>query len=228
MLIDIHTHNSKVKNNGQLRLIVGKHSFGIHPWELIEPFDVSLYEKQFQQLKAKFNSRVLVIGECGLDRRRVAIASIEKQVKVLEWHLDWATQEKRPIIIHCVRALSDFLKILKDKKYRGKILLHDYAGNLSAAQAFLKYDCYFSFGARLFKKNSNAPEVFKSLPKERIFLETDDQQEFKIEEIYQKAQSLLGIDQQNLEELMERNLGEFFSNLDNVSTADVIDNLGDA
>jgi TatD DNase family protein len=232
MLIDIHTHRSGTKsynkkNKNQLRFVVGKHSLGIHPWELLAPFDEDLYKKRFQQLKQKLNASVLAVGECGLDRRRGFIAEIETQIKVLEWHMDWAIELKKPIVIHCVKAHSDLLKLLKAKKYKGKVLLHDYAGNVETAQEFLAYDCYFSFGQRLFK-NSKAAEVLRFLPLEKLFLETDDQEEFGIEALYQRAQLLLGIDQESLEKRLEKNLIEFFSNLDNVSTADIIDNLRNA
>lgn len=224
MLIDFHTHSLHVENQNSLRFVIGKNSLGIHPWELTDPFEENLYQKKFQQLKKQFHASLLAIGECGLDRRREAIAPIELQARVLEWHMDWAKEINRPIVIHCVKAHSDLLKILKDKKYKGKVLLHDYAGSVEEADKFLSYDCYFSFGHRLF--NHARAEVFKSLPVERLFLETDDQQKIKIEALYEKAQSLLNVDQKKLEVIIEENLAEFFSDLDNISTADVINNLG--
>jgi len=223
MLIDFHTHSLDVENENDLRFVVGKNSLGIHPWELTAPFEENLYQKKFQQLKTQFHASILAIGECGLDRRRDGIAPIEMQARVLEWHMDWAKEMNRPIIIHCVKAHSDLLKILKDKKYKGKVLLHDYAGSLEEANKFLFYDCYFSFGHRLFTQAR--ADVFKSLPVERLFLETDDQQKIKIKALYEKAQALLNIDQKSFELMIEENLASFFSDLDNISTADVINNL---
>lgn len=225
MLIDFHTHGLSTDKQNHLRFVMGKQALGIHPWELVAPFEEVLYEKKFQELKRNLNSSILAIGECGLDRRREGIAPIEMQERVFGWHMDWAINCQRPIIIHCVKAHSDLLKILKDKKFNGKMLLHNYGGNKEESEKFLTYDCYFSFGRRLLEEKGKQAEIFKSLPLERLFLETDDQQEIKIEHLYQKAQSILGLDPKRLETIFEHNLVEFFSDLDNISPADVINNL---
>lgn len=228
MLIDIHTHlkmNAINDYQDHLAFIVGKDSLGIHPWDLVNPFDEKNCVKKLEQLKTKLTTKTLAIGECGLDRRREGIASIDKQLKILGLHLDWAQSTKRPVIIHCVRAHSDLLGLLKEKKYKGKILLHDYAGNIGEAQEFLKYDCYFSFGSRLFSHQSHAGEVLTVLPIERLFFETDDQDDFSILDIYEEASSLLEIEMPKLLKLIEKNLTTFFLDLNDISPADVINNL---
>jgi TatD DNase family protein len=139
--------------------------------------------------------------------------------------MDWALEVKRPLILHCVKAEADLLALLKAKKYKGRILLHDFAGNSEMAHAFLKYDCFFSFGKRLFNPTTHAMAVMKLLPTDKVFLETDDQQEFSIKDIYQKACRELNIDEKKGEEIFFSNLVNFFSDLDNISTADIINNL---
>lgn len=225
MLVDIHSHLKNGKNFNHICFNVEKNSLGIHPYELLNSIELLSVEEKIIKLKAKISPFILAVGECGLDRRKVGIFSIEDQITVLKWHLDWAIEIKKPIIIHCVRAHSDLLKILKSKRYKGKILLHDFSGNFREAQAFLAYDSYFSFGHRLYHKTSQAAEVFKSLPREKVFLETDDQTEFTIQSLYQMAQTLFKIDQIKLELLFENNLKCFFSDLDNISPADVINYL---
>lgn len=224
MLIDIHTHIQRPQS-ANLCFLVGKHSLGIHPWELTAERSKENIEAEFNLLKQKWCESILAIGECGLDRARENIAPMELQLAVLEWHLDWARETNRPVIIHCVRAHSDLLMLLKKKKFDGKILLHDYAGNLNEAMKFLGYDVYFSFGARLMNEKSKAPQVFKTLPKERLFLETDDQKEFSIEDIYKKSEILMRMRSDELENLFYNNLLSFFSDLNNVSSSDLIANL---
>ncbi len=220
--IDIHTHLNKSEG---LSFLVGVHSLGIHPWDLKSPFKEAEVFTKFLQLKKTFQPNMLAVGECGLDRKREGIATLEEQLKVFEWHLDWAQETKRPIIIHCVKAHSDVLMILKQKKYAGKILMHDFAGNYFEAEKFLKFNCFFSFGARLFNEKEKAHEVIKMLPTNRIFLETDDQIDFDIVAIYKKTQSLLGLGERELKKIMEDNLKDFFLDLDNISTADIINYL---
>lgn len=226
MLIDIHTHNLHVLDPAQLRFVVGVHSLGIHPWELEVNTDESSLKEKFRSLKNHFSKKILAIGECGLDRRREGIIDIVYQELVLKWHMDWALEVNRPLVIHCVKAEADLLKILKEKKYRGRILVHDFSGNLESAYSLLKYDCYFSFGKRLFNSKSNTSRVMSSLPKDKIFLETDHQLDFAIDDIYKKAQAILKLGEVEIDNLFMQNLKCFFSDLNDISTSDVINNLG--
>lgn len=222
MLVDIHSHQENAKNG--LTFINGHHSLGIHPWDLKIPFSKSAVKEKFFLLKSKFHRGILAIGECGLDRRREGIASLENQKEVLRWHMEWAKEVKRPLIVHCVKANSDLLELLKEKKYNGKFLIHDYAGNLEEAKAFLSYGSYFSFGKSLFRDDQKQAFILANLPRERIFLETDDQLKFSIDDIYEKAKEILGLTHKECEELFEKNLSEFL-NLDDVSSSDVINYL---
>ncbi|MGZ3807349.1 MAG: TatD family hydrolase, partial [Bacteriovorax sp.] len=203
MLIDIHTHLNAKRDakNDHLAFQVDIHSQGIHPWNVLSPFDQKKSEDEFLLLKQKWHPGILAIGECGLDRRREGLADIEEQMRVLEWHMDWAQETHRPLILHCVKAESDLLGALKKKNYRGKILLHDFGGNLDHAKAFLHYDAYFSFGKSLFRKDGKAASVFLGIPKERLFLESDNHENHTLLEIYQKAQEILNLDLKDLEKL---------------------------
>lgn len=228
MLIDIHSHlinSSFVANNKYLKFVIGTHSMGLHPWELAIEDDIRSIKARFNILKQSINPRVITIGECGLDRRRTNIADLSLQEEVLDWHLDWATEVQKPIIIHCVKAYSDLLRILKFRNYKGKILIHDFSENIQIAEKFLNYDCYFSFGANLFKTKHHSSRLIRELPKEKMFLETDDQTIFDIEVIYDKAKDLLHMSSREIEDLFEQNLYAFFSNLNDISPANIVDNL---
>ncbi len=221
MLIDIHTHILE-HNPANLCFLIGKHALGIHPWELSAECSKESIEKKFQELERQDQKEVLAVGECGLDRARSGLVGMDIQLEVLNWHMTWATKTERPLILHCVRSHSDLLMLLKKNRYLGKILLHDYSGNLDEAMKFLNYDTWFSFGASFFRKNSKTPQVFKALPKERLFLETDDQREHSLEAIYDKASELLRMNRVDVEELMLSNLKSFFSDLNDVSASDLI------
>ena len=197
MLINIHTHSRTNKEN-QLEIVVGEDTVGIHPWDLNKKNDFS-----------KAREFCLMVGETGLDRSDRYKDTLPLQTKFLHTHLEAAKTFHLPIVIHCVRAHSDLLWILKESKYPGKILLHDFLGNNEQIEAYLKFDVYFSF-----RKNF---EVLKYAPLDRVFLETDDQKQFSIEDIYKKV----GI----VELQFEKNYLVFFSDANNVRSADVIDDL---
>lgn len=225
MLVDIHTHLDLKTDKNHLRFRVGIHSRGIHPWELLESISFNDVEIRFKAFKNNLSPDILGIGECGLDRKRPGLISIDLQLEVLKWHLDLAMQTKRPVIVHCVGAHSDLLHLLKKINFSGKLLLHDYSGNFEMAQQYLHYDCYFSFGSRLFNPQSKAAEVMSLLPERSIFLETDDQSDFSIADIYEQAESILQKGPDHLEKILNENLLRFFADLDNISPSDLINNL---
>ena len=194
MLINIHTHNrTGIKN--QLEIVAGEDTIGIHPWDLNKKADFS-----------KARDYCLMIGETGLDRCERYKQTILEQGKILYLHFEAANKFNLPIVLHCVRAHSDLLKILKDLKYNGKILLHDFAGNAQQLNSYLDYDVYFSFRRKF--------EILKLAPLDRIFLETDDQTQFSIQDIYQQA----GV----AEMQFEINFLNLFSDAKDVRSADVV------
>lgn len=216
MQFDAHAHQISTST----QIVVGVHTLGIHPWELTLPFERSEFDKKWKELIKRYDG-IYAIGECGLDRVHENIASIEDQKYVLQKHFEEAAKRKIPIIIHSVRTYSDVLEILKKMKYQGIVLLHAYGGNDHEMHELLKYDVYFSYGARLF----NTDKRLLMTPIDRLLLETGDQLEFSIADIYKKASESLGIDLDVLENTLEKNFLTFFNKLDDISSTDFIHDL---
>ena len=78
-----------------------------------------------------------------------------------------------------------------------KWVFHWYNENLAIANELISLDCYLSFGRSLLHPNGKNAEIFRALPLERIFLETDDA-DVSIENIYAKAAELKDISIENL------------------------------
>jgi TatD DNase family protein len=218
MYIDAHTHH-KSQGSNHYSLVVGVHALGIHPWELTGPFDREIFDKKWEALIAE--KKFYAIGECGLDRVREGIASIEDQTYVLLKHLKLAEEKQMPVILHSVRAVSDYLGIFKKEKFTQKRLFHAFSGNAQEMQELLKYPSFFSFGHRLFKDE----KTIKLVPIDRLLLETDDQTEVGIEEIYKKASEILEIPLENLQRQIEKNFLSFFNQLDDIGSTDFINNF---
>ena len=219
MKLDAHAH----QKSDSTQILVGVHTLGVHPWELTTPFDRALFDQKWEELiKSRANKKeIYAIGECGLDRVHENIADIEDQKYVLMKHFELANKLEVPVILHSVRTYSDVLEILKKIKFQYPILLHAYGGNEHEMHELLKYPVYFSYGARLFKTD----KMLKITSLDRLLLETGDQLEFSINDIYQKASESLGIDPAVLEERLEKNFLTFFRKHDNISTTDFINNL---
>lgn len=216
MQIDSHAH--QVSSHTQI--VVGVHTLGIHPWELTLPFDRALFDQKWKEL-IKRTDGIYAIGECGLDRVHENIASIEDQKYVLLKHFEEAAKRKIPLILHSVRTYSDVLEILKKIKFTYPVLLHAYGGNDHEMHELLKYPVYFSYGARLF----NTDKRLLITPIDRLLLETGDQLDYSIGDIYKKASESLGMELSQLEKTLEKNFLTFFDKLDDVSATDFIHDL---
>jgi len=216
MQIDAHAHQL----SSSTQIVVGVHTLGVHPWELTLPFDRSLFDQKWKKL-VKRTSGVYAMGECGLDRIHADIAGIEDQKYVLMKHFEEALARKIPLILHSVRTYSDVLAIFKKIKFPYPVLLHAFGGNDHEMHELLKYPVYFSYGARLF----NTDKMLKLTPIDRLLLETGDQLDYSISDIYQKASESLGIELKELEATLEKNFLTFFDKLDDISAADFIHDL---
>ncbi|MCR5820273.1 MAG: TatD family hydrolase [Bacteroidaceae bacterium] len=138
-------------------------SFGIHPWFITERWEEQLKELQDSLLTIR-EKEPFFIGECGLDK--LASTSYPIQLSVFEAQIALANKLSRPMIIHCVRATDDLLRLRK--KAQTPWVYHGFRGNPVLMQQLLRAGIDISFGLRF---NS---ESIILCPAEHFFLETDE------------------------------------------------------
>ncbi|KAK4491680.1 hypothetical protein RD792_002446 [Penstemon davidsonii] len=147
-------------------------NFGLHPWFITERTPNWLNNlKEF--LAANPSAAV---GEIGIDKGSIGKRiDFSDQVEVFRLQLQLAKELKRPASVHCVRAFGDLLEILKSVgPFPAGIVLHSYLGSAEMVPEFSKLGAYFSFSGFLMSmKESKAKKMLKSVPIERILLETD-------------------------------------------------------
>jgi TatD DNase family protein len=168
-------------------------SAGIHPWWLEE-----LSHSEVESLKLHLENllkerRLWAVGETGIDRLYPEFLDLQKDL--FTWHWDLAEAHQLPLIIHSVRAGSDFLEVLKKRRSTVPWIFHDFRGNEDLLKNLLRLqpECYFSFGLSL----DNSPQVRELLPlvpMEHLFLETDNQKHLDIHDIYLRAAEVLKVD----------------------------------
>lgn len=179
-------------------------SIGIHPWYLDNP------EEQFQQLKEKSKSvKCLAIGECGLDKLTKAPLPLQTEFFIKQIHL--AEELQKPVIIHCVKAHNEMLKIVKELKPKIPLIFHGFNQKQTILDSLKEYPFYFSFGKDLLTENSNAQKVLLNINLNQVFFETDDNENISIAEIYHKASKLLNLSLQELETRIEENFKKVFN-----------------
>ena len=119
-----------------------------------------------------------------------------------------AIQYRLPVIVHCVKAYSDFAGIAKQYP-NVKFVLHGFSGNEETLQMLLNFkNVCFSVGKYLFNEASNASLLIGKIPINQLFLETDTSK-YLISEIYQKAAQILEIE----ETVLKNQIFDNFANL---------------
>jgi len=143
---------------------------GIHPIDSKDS-DISLFSELVK------SSKVVAIGECGLDFYHADKATdFERQKNLFLKQVEFALLHDRPLMIHARDAYPELLEILEPmkvehgEKLRGNI--HFFAGNLEQAKRFWNINFSTSFtGVITFVRDYD--EVIKNAPIEMIMSETD-------------------------------------------------------
>lgn len=200
MYIDVHTHclpqSSDIckihslsfgKDNYQI-LLNSYHLFslGIHPWYINKDTDWSEFYKTIIDIRNYPN--MIALGEAGLDKLKGK--PITQQMDLFKKQLELSQIVKRPLFVHCVKAYSEIQSLLKSSQISYPLIFHDYRGSSQQTEYFLKFPTYFSFGTILNKSGPKLESLSHIIPLHRIFLETDDQVQFSIQDRYQKLAEL--------------------------------------
>ncbi len=118
---------------------------------------------------------VVGIGETGLDRYWDA-APIELQRDFFFRHIELSRRVDKPFIVHCREAEADVIEVLRTSANNGPLVgvMHSFCGTQESADACLELGMYLSFAGMLtFKSNQALRDVAKTVPLDRILVETD-------------------------------------------------------
>jgi len=117
--------------------------------------------------------RAVAIGEIGLDYYR-DLSPRDVQRKVFAGQLDMASRLKLPIAIHNRESTDDLLAILREAGTSHRGVIHSFLGDRALAETFLSLGFHLGIGGPItFPKNGALREAVRSIPPDRILLETD-------------------------------------------------------
>jgi TatD DNase family protein len=209
---NLHTHSSA--NDPEVVELVNQYpqefdgdipcySIGIHPWHIVE----NRIAEDLQIIESKLtNENCLALGECGLDKR--IETPLELQSQVFEKQLLLAEKYKKPVVVHCVAAYSEVIEAKKRLKISVPMIIHGFSKNEQTAKQLLDNGFYLSFGKYLLR-NPELESVFKMVPDNRLFLETDTIEE-SIREVYQLAAKYRNVDLETLQNTIKNNFAQVF------------------
>lgn len=134
--------------------------------------DIDFQLSQIESL-AKENTKVLAIGEIGLDYYwNKENKDIQKYVFLKQ--IDIANKLNLPIMIHTRDAIMDTIDIIKSTNFVKPGIFHCCPFNKDLVQEGLKKGFYISFaGPVTFKNSKNAAEIVNLVPLDKILIETD-------------------------------------------------------
>ena len=142
----------------------------------VHPSDAEFYTAEVEETIKRLSEdkKCVAIGEIGLDYhyegydKEVQKSAFIKQLKL-------ANEVGLPVIIHTRDACSDTVDILEENRELLKrgFLMHCFSESKEIAKRLLPLGAYFAFGGAITFKNAKKQEIISSIPKNRLFAETD-------------------------------------------------------
>lgn len=211
--INLHTHNYtnapdilELVNQYPLEFDVAIpfYSVGIHPWKVNE----QTLEEELTIIESKLPlENCLALGECGLDKR--IEVPFDLQVSAFERQLMLAEKYRKPLVIHCVAAFQELIETKRRLQISVPIIIHGFSKGEELARQLIDNGFYLSFGKYLLR-NPEFESVFKNIPEDRFFLETDTIEE-GIREVYALAANYRKVDLDTLKTITDTNFHHVFS-----------------
>lgn len=146
-------------------------SIGVHPHEADAHPDLGAAAL----VEAAAHPRVIAIGECGLDYYYDK-SDRAAQRERFGAHIEAARQTGLPLVVHTREAEDDTAEILTREVGKGGVagVLHCFTGSAELARTALDLGFYISIsGIVTFKNAKDLQNVAKTIPPDRLLVETD-------------------------------------------------------
>ncbi|MFN5444760.1 MAG: TatD family hydrolase [Crocinitomicaceae bacterium] len=200
MFINLHTHH---KQEIGLEIVQAKevlsypYSYGVGPFEI----DMYLFDE-----KIAIEKNCISIGEIGLDKN--IQLNISEQIIIFKKQLLFAEKLNLPVIIHCVKAYNELIEIKRSLNPIQPWIIHGFR-KTNLLNTLLKEDFYISVGSAIIHDRKLQASI-KTIPNNRLFLETDNDLNHNIEEVYQKVAFLKEISLLALKTIISNNFKTVF------------------
>tara|TARA_B100000780_G_scaffold215636_1_gene154996 strand:+ start:480 stop:1241 length:762 start_codon:yes stop_codon:yes gene_type:complete len=145
-------------------------TYGIHPHET----ENNQVNKITIVNAVKKNDKIIGVGETGLDFF-YNHSDKERQISSFKEHIEASIDLNKPIIIHSRNAENETFEILNSYKNKNlKIIMHCFTGSFEFSKKLLTLGAFFSAsGIITFKNSLELQSTFKSIPLEKLLIETD-------------------------------------------------------
>lgn len=144
-------------------------TLGLHPTSVGAD-----WREEMDKMEDFISRKIRAIGEIGIDCYW-SKEFIEEQKEVFRIQLEMADRMDLPVIIHSRESTGIILDILKDCRHMNlRGVFHAYSGSAETFNELQRLgDWYIGIGGVLTYKKASIAETVRSIPLDRILLETD-------------------------------------------------------
>ena len=146
------------------------YSIGIHPMEVENEFSLKLIEQTFENELKNKGSKLVAIGETGLDYHFDYPVELQKKYFIEQIRL--ANKYELPIIIHSRESQEDVEEILRENVVKKAGIMHCYSGTPEMSKKFIEMGYYLGVGGPV-TRYKDVQETVRITPIDRIVIETD-------------------------------------------------------
>lgn len=143
--------------------------YGLHPGSVNENYKTELAIVR----NLLEHEKCIGIGEIGLDFYWDKTFKKE-QFEVFDTQVKWAAERNLPIVIHLRNSYKEVVEIIKNNLQLGiSGIFHCFTGSPVQAEEIIDMGFYLGIGGIITFKNSGLSESLKSIPINKLVLETD-------------------------------------------------------
>jgi TatD DNase family protein len=191
---------------------------GLHPCSVDKDFEKELYLVEEWLVKRSF----VAIGEIGTDLYWDK-STFSYQQEAFTIQVNWASQKKIPVVIHCRESLDQTLDLLESHiTPHSTGVFHCFTGNKEQAHTIISLGFKMGIGGVVSFKNSGLDQTLKIVHMEHLVLETDSpylapvpfrgkrNKPGYLAEVLNKMSQIYGLSHEEVEEVTTRNAQQLF------------------
>ena len=171
----------------------GYYSVGLHPWYITDNWRVEMATLSVVAL----HPQVVMVGEAGMDPKNGGVP-LELQMEVFREHVRLSELVRKPLIVHCVKAVDELLAIRREMKVAMPWVLHGFRGGVEQWRQLSRAGIRVSIGEHYDEA------LIREIPLTELLIETDEAT--SVDDIYKRVAADIDIDAQELQNQVWHNI----------------------